>query len=274
MLILQLPEKIPEFWQLTGEVEQLLRMVEPSSQAGLILPAIYSTGNISVINGTYSATGAESAVIEGANTITLTNSTLTSSLENKWGVMIYQSMSGDAEGTQGTFSMAGGELANTARTGPLFYVTNSTGIINLDTVTVTANSGELINASAGRWGKTGSNGGNVILTTNGQSLTGSITADAISTISLTLQNGSAYKGAINSEKTARQIDLFLDSSSIWNVTGDSYLTSLQDASGISDSSITNINGNGYNVYYDSAACPNLGGKIYTLNGGGSLAPLP
>ena len=57
---------------------------------------------ISGTNGVYSASGPESAVIEGANSITINNSTLTSSLEDKWGVMIYQSMSGDAEGTQGT----------------------------------------------------------------------------------------------------------------------------------------------------------------------------
>ena len=70
-------------------------------------------------------------MIEGANTIDLNNSTLTSSVADKWGVMIYQSFSGDAEGSEGTFTMTGGSLVYTAN-GPLFYVTNSTGIINAE----------------------------------------------------------------------------------------------------------------------------------------------
>jgi len=99
--------------------------------SGMNSAGIYSTGNITVTNGTFNSTGAEAAVIEGGNSITLNNCNLATNFANKWGVMIYQSMSGDAEGTQGTFTMTGGSLKNTAATGPLFYVTNSTAIINL-----------------------------------------------------------------------------------------------------------------------------------------------
>ena len=81
---------------------------------GVDSPAIYSTGAISVANSTLLATGAESAVIEGANSITLTDSSLSSTKAGKWGVLIYQSMSGDAEGAEGTFTMTGGTLALTA----------------------------------------------------------------------------------------------------------------------------------------------------------------
>ncbi|HEX7557523.1 MAG TPA: hypothetical protein VF338_12915 [Leptolinea sp.] len=240
---------------------------------GMNSPVIYSTGNITVKNGTYSASGAESAVIEGANMIALFDATLTSSLEDKWGVMIYQSMSGDAEGAKGTFTMTGGELANTAAKGPLFYITNSTGVISLKGVIVTVNSGELINASAGNWGNDGSNGGIVDFTADGQNLSGSIIADKISSVSLTLKNGSTLKSAVNPTRTAKQVNLTLDSSSSWNVTADSYLTGLSDPAGISGTTITNIKGNGYTIYYDSAASPELGGKTFTLNGGGSLTPL-
>jgi len=65
---------------------------------------------------------------------TLVDTDLSSSMADKWGVMIYQSMSGDAQGTRGVFTMGGGSLANTATTGPLFYVTNSTGVITLQGV--------------------------------------------------------------------------------------------------------------------------------------------
>jgi hypothetical protein len=89
-------------------------------------PAIYSTGAITVSDATLTASGAEGAVIEGANSITLKDSDLTSTMEGKWGVMIYQSMSGDAEGTQGVFTMTGGSLAYTSTTGPLLYTWSET----------------------------------------------------------------------------------------------------------------------------------------------------
>jgi hypothetical protein len=236
-------------------------------------PALYSTGSLIVSDATLAATGAEAAVIEGANSIELTNCTLTSSVADKWGVMIYQSMSGDAQGTRGVFTMSGGSLAYTSATGPLFYVNNSTGIITLKDVAVTARSGILIDASANsRWGTSGSNGGNVEFTGDGQTLVGNITADNISTVALTLQNGSALTGTINTAYTAKRVSLTLDASSTWTVTADSYPTCLSDAGGISGTNITNITGNGHTVYYDAASCPALGGLTYTLNGGGTLTP--
>lgn len=237
-------------------------------------PALYSTGRLVVSDADLKATGAEAAVIEGANSIELTNCTLSSTFADKWGVMIYQSMSGDAEGNQGTFVMTGGSLAYTSATGPLFYVNNSTGVITLKGVAVTAGSGILIDASANsRWGTSGSNGGHVVLTGDAQTLNGGITADNISTLDITLLNGSALTGAINAAHTARTVSLTLDATSTWTVTANSYLTCLSNAAGISGTSITNITGNGHTVYYDAAACSALGGKTYNLLGGGTLTPV-
>ncbi|MBZ0308742.1 MAG: hypothetical protein K8I82_21925, partial [Anaerolineae bacterium] len=208
-------------------------------------PGIYSTGIITVSDAVITATGSESVVIEGANSVTLTNTLLSSSKEDKWGVMIYQSMSGDAEGTEGVFTMTGGTLANTASSGPLFFVTNSTGIITLTEVEVMAASGILVDAHAtDRWGKSGSNGGNVILTADEQLLTGDMIADSLSVISASLQNGSSLTGAVNPENTARAVTLTLDESSMWNITRDSYLTCLIDA----DPSLSNIADNGHTIY--------------------------
>jgi hypothetical protein len=68
-------------------------------------------------------------------------------------MMIYQSMSGDATGAKGTFTMTGGSLTGTDATGPLFYITNSTGTITLKSgVTVSEASGVLLSAAAGSWG--------------------------------------------------------------------------------------------------------------------------
>jgi len=106
-----------------------------ATTSGQDSPAIYSTGKIIVSGALLSATGSEAAVIEGGNSIDLTGTSLSSSKE-KWGIMIYQSMSGDAEGRRGVFSMTGGALNYTPAKGPLFYVTNSTGVITLKGVSV------------------------------------------------------------------------------------------------------------------------------------------
>lgn len=243
-----------------------------STTSGQDSPCLYSTGILMVSGSTCTATGSESAVIEGANSISLTNTTLSSSKDNKWGVMIYQSFSGDAEGSKGTFTMTGGSLANTASNGPLFYVNNSTGVITLSGVNVTATSGTLLKAAAGNWGISGSNGGTVIFTADGQTLTGNLVADSISSITAVLKNSSALTGFIDADNTAKTVNLTLDSTSTWTVTADSHLTCLSDAGGISGSTVTNITGNGHTVYYNQSACSALGGTTYTLNGGGYLKP--
>jgi hypothetical protein len=237
-------------------------------------PGIYSTGAITVTGATISASGAEAAVIEGGNTITLTDTSLSSSFAGKWGVIIYQSMSGDASGTKGTFTMTGGTLSLTGTGGPLFYVTNSTGVITLKGVDVSVASGVLVKAAAGNWGTSGSNGGTVVMTADGQTLSGDLAADSISAIDLTLSNRSSLTGAIDNANTAKSVALALDAGSTWTVTADSYLTSLSDPSGISGTTITNIVGNGHTVYYDASSSANsdLGGKTYTLAGGGTLKP--
>lgn len=74
-------------------------------------PCVYSTGTISVSDSKGMATNSSCAVIEGKNSITLNNTKLTSygigrvddGIDN-CGVMIYQSMSGDASEGTGTFS--------------------------------------------------------------------------------------------------------------------------------------------------------------------------
>jgi hypothetical protein len=236
--------------------------------AGMNSPGLYSTGKLVAHDATFTATGAEAAVVEGSNSIVVTDSSLTGT-KNR-GVMIYQSFSGDAQGSQGNFTQTGGSL--TARSGPLFYVTNTSGVINLKGVKLKALSGTLLEASAGDWGTSGSNGGNVTVNASGQALTDSVVVDNISVASLILTDGSTLTGAINTAASAKQVTLSLDSTSKWTVTADSTLTMLHDGAGISGNAITNIVGNGHTVHYDSSADPSLGGKTYTLVGGGTLTP--
>lgn len=212
--------------------------------SGADAPGLYSTGVITVSDATVKATGSEVAVIEGANSIVLSNSSLTSTKEGKWGVLIFQSMSGDAQGNKGVFTMTGGSLAYTSSTGPLFYVTNSTGTITLKGVAVTATSGDLIKATSGKWGTSGSNGGTAKLTADAQTLVGNLVADSYSSVSATLQNSSSLTGSINAGNTASASNLTLDATSKWTLTANSYLSSLSDVA----TTYSNITTNGYKLY--------------------------
>jgi predicted small secreted protein len=237
-------------------------------------PCYYSTGTLTIKNSTCNATGSEAAVIEGANTINIMDSSLTTSVPSKWGVMIYQSFSGDAQGSNGIFTMTGGSLSYTDAGSPLFYVTNTTGNINLKSVDVSTTSGILVQAEGNdRWGTSGSNGGTVVFTADTQTLRGDLAADRISSITATLQNGSSLTGAINKDNTAKKINLTLDSSSTWTVTADSYLSCLANPDGTAGRSISNIIGNGHTVYYNASQCASLGSQTYKLNGGGTLTPM-
>lgn len=229
-------------------------------------PGIYSTGTITATDCTCTANGSEAAVVEGKNSISLTNCSISGA--KKRGVMLYQSTSGDAEVGTSSYTMTGGSLK--AAVGPLFYVTNTDSIITLKNASLTATSGTLLTASADSWGTSGSNGGNVTFTADSETLNGNITCDSISTIAATLKNTTTLKGAINTDNTGKSVTLSLDSTSTWNVTGTSYVTSLTD----SDSQLTNIKDNGNTIYYDSSVSANswLDGKTYTLADGGKLTP--
>ena len=208
-------------------------------------PAVYSTADITVKNAALTANHSEALVIEGKNSITLENCTVTgnmsdtqgaSSDENVHNVMIYQSMSGDADVGTSTFSMTGGSL--TGRNGDLFYVTNTHCVLTLSGVTLRNEDADayllrIVGNSASRgWGTAGANGAQVDLTADAQTLEGDIVVDTISTLDLTLKNGSSFTGTVNiienAEGTAVSDNavVTIESGCTWTLTGDCVLTSL------------------------------------------------
>lgn len=224
-------------------------------------PLIYSTGDIQLSNSTGISNGSQLVVIEGKNSAKVTNSNLTSigkgnrnDVDN-CGVMLYQSMSGDASTGTATFTGKDSSLAisNTSsyyQTSPFFFVTNTKAEINLENCILNYGSGKLLSIGAtSEWGNSGSNGGDVTLNAKNQELIGDISVDNISTLNLNLTNGSTYKGNINTKNTAKSIQLTIDSNSKITLTGDTYVTSLND----SDSSYSNIDFNGYKLYVNGTA---------------------
>ncbi|MCD8390771.1 MAG: S-layer homology domain-containing protein [Firmicutes bacterium] len=209
-------------------------------------PAIYSTADITASNATLTANNSEALVIEGENSITLTDCDVygnmsdtegTSSDENVHSVMIYQSMSGDAEVGTSYFTMTGGTL--TSNNGDVFYVTNTHSIITLSGVEIVNNetSGNLMtitgNSASRGWGTAGANGAQAEVTLDAQTLEGDIVVDTISTLDISLTNGTAFTGTINiidNEEGGTAVDdnavVTIDSDSTWTLTGDCVITSL------------------------------------------------
>ncbi len=228
-------------------------------------PAIYSTADITVNNAKLNSTASEGVVVEGANSVTLNsttvtdnNTTLNGNSETYKNIFLYQSMSGDAD--EGNASFSATDSALITKKGDSFFVTNTTAVINLKNTTITNldNTGAFLRIQAGKWGNSGSNGGNVTLNATNQTIDGDIIADSISTLAINLTS-SDYKGAINSENSAKSISLKLDSSSTLTLTGDTYVTSLENA--VSDNS--NINLNGYTLYVNGKAITSTNYKSTT-----------
>jgi hypothetical protein len=219
-------------------------------------PAIYSTANITVSNA---ANDSEAVVVEGFNSVTLNNSNLTGNMtgvsgqsgsENIHNVMLYQSMSGDAQTGTSSFTMTGGSL--TAKKGDMFYITNTTSAITLSGVTLNPADGTYMLRVSGNdgtrgWGTAGSNGGKATLNLSKQTLTGDITVDSISTLAMNISDASTFTGSINKDGTqASSLAVKLDQASTWKLTADSHISAF-------DGSLDNVDTNGFKLYVNGSA---------------------
>ena len=218
-------------------------------------PVIYSTANITVKDATLTSTSSEGVVIEGKNSVALENVTLTDTNNKLNGqsttyknIFLYQSMSGDASNGTATFTAKNSNIITNK--GDTFYITNTKATINLTNNKITNNdkNGNFLRSQKDSWGQTGSNGGDVTLNMTKQKAKGNIVIDAISTLTMNLKS-SSYEGTINSDNTAKTIKLTLDKTSSIKLTGDSYVTSLDNE----DSTNSNIDFNGYKLYVNNKA---------------------
>ena len=183
--------------------------------------------------------------------LTDTNNTLNGQSTTYKNIFIYQSMSGDAD--TGTAEFSSKDSTIVTNKGDSIYVTNTKANITLENNKFTNNdsTGNFLRIQKDSWGNSGSNGGNVTLTLINQKVSGNIVVDSISTLSMKLTKSSSYEGTINSSNEAKEINLVLDSNSKIKLTGDSYISSLEDA----DTTYSNIDLNGYKLY--------VGGKELT-----------
>lgn len=224
-------------------------------------PSVYSTAEITVEDATLTAKNSEALIIEGNNSIALTECKVfgnmsdtkgASSSINVHNVMIYQSMSGDADVGTSSFSMTGGSL--TSNNGDMFYVTNTDCTIYLSDVDITDSDSDddnylfniTGNSGSNGWGSAGSNGADVTLTASNQTLEGTIRVDSISSLNMTLSSSSTFTGSIVIEENAdasvtvdENVTITIEKGSVWNLTADSYVSSIVNEG--------EINFNGYTI---------------------------
>lgn len=219
-------------------------------------PAIYSTADITVENAKLISNTSEGIIIEGKNSVLVDNCTLEDSNTKLNGqsttyknIFIYQSMSGDAAEGTATFTSKNSNI--TTNNGDTLYVTNTTAEINLENNTIINNdtNGSFLRVQKDSWGNTGTNGGVVTLNMTNQKANGNIVVDSISTLTINMTDNSYYEGAINTDNIAKSITLKLDTTSKIKLTGDTYITSLDNA----DTTNSNIDFNGYKLYVNNTA---------------------
>ena len=218
------------------------------STAGSDSPLIYSTGDIEVNNVTGTASGSQIAGMEGLNTILIYNSKLTSTISDKTasdpiadGIIIYQSTSGDAESTTGSaarFEALNSTLSSAITSGSMFYLTNTSANVILKNTTLDFDSDnvlllEIAGNDSNNWGSAGSNGATVNFTAIGETLSGGIDVDTISSLNLFLTQGTTYTGyttistnSVNSNPSESPLTVNLDSTSTWIMTKDSTVSNL------------------------------------------------
>ena len=229
------------------------------STSGSGSPLIYSTGDIEVNNVTGTSSGSQIAGMEGLNTILIYNSNLTSTITDKTasdpiadGIIIYQSTSGDAESTTGEaarFEALNSTLSSAITSGSMFYLTNTSANVILKNTTLDFDSDnvlllEVAGNDSNNWGSAGSNGATVNFTAIGETLSGGIDVDTISSLNLFLTQGTTYTGyttistnSVNSNPSDSPLTINLDSTSTWILTKDSTITNLnmQDGAKLVDS---------------------------------------
>ena len=227
---------------------------------GLGSPSIYSTADITVSDATLISNLSEAVCIEGKNSITLTDCDMTANNTQMNGnatfldsIMIYQSMSGDADSGTSTYDMTGGSL--TSKNGHVFHVTNTNAVINLENVKIVNKDSENILLSVCDDGWSGAD--NIAtMNTKNQVLEGTIFVGSNSTFTLNLSDGSSVEGTFSGEITNAkgdtvstkigEVNVSLSDDSTWTLTADTYITSF-------DGDISNVDTNGYTLYVNGVA---------------------
>jgi hypothetical protein len=219
--------------------------------AGQNSHGVYTTGDVTITNGTINARQTKAAVIKNNNTLSLEGSTLEG---NETGSVFYNIVlcaDENAIGTMGTQQFNATDSTLISHKGGMFYVTGTHGRITLTNTTIQQDPNLPIFTVIGNdgtygWSEAGSNGGHLQLILQKQNLEGNILVDSISDVNMNLTEGSTWTGAIHIVPNAdggaaysTNADLFISEGSTWNLTEDSEATSINN--------LGTINYNGHKI---------------------------
>ncbi|MCD7845218.1 MAG: hypothetical protein LUG57_05080 [Oscillospiraceae bacterium] len=224
--------------------------------------AVYVTADIT-IHDAYLYSGASEAVaIEGKNTIRLFDCDLTGNMEATelndnavWNIIVYQSMSGDADVGTSEYDMIGGTLTTAA--GPVVYNTNTSSYITFQDVDILYGEDTTYflqvtgNSSSRTWGTAGANGANCVFSAYDQKIESDVVYDTISNLDFYLLDGSEMTGAVSCDDTLNggysgdgTANVYVSADSTWTVTADSVITGTLYCEGtIENAAIVDADGN-------------------------------
>lgn len=250
--------------------------------------AIFSSkGKIEAVNVDGNSEKSYIGIIEGKNSIYISNSKLNTKAhglneEEKLSAAFFI-YSKNQKNSSADFGNASLNLENSkisidkkssvSKTAPLFYITNTTAVINITNTTLNYESKILLKAEKNDlFGEKDNNGSDITFTATDQFLKGNIIVDEFSKVRLHL-NSSTFKGHLNSENKSKNVDVTFDKKSYWILTGDSYINTLTIQNGKISRLRTNIRSNGYNIYYNAKNNEWLNGRTIRLSGGGKMIPI-
>lgn len=207
---------------------------------GELAACLYSTGNVTVRNLTCITQKAFAGVIDGNNTISITNSNISAGPE-KYGVFRIFNSGSSSPASTGQINITNTYIAETRGVEAVFQTSNAKSIIHLNRVNISTESGLLFNISVADSGDSGLNGGFAWFRLKNMAVTGDTLVSNISTIDLNLVHTN-FSSTINAANTGGLATLIIGIGSKWNVTGTSYLSKL------TYSSQSQVTTNGYDVF--------------------------
>ncbi len=186
---------------------------------------LYSTGTIKVDDITGVSEKGPLATVEGSNSVTITNSNMTSHSDAR-GILLHQSTSGDADGSNPVCTISNSTLTTTDDSAPLCFVTNVAATLTLTDVTLNVASGKLMSVEYYKRGN-GSTGHLVLETTQPHwEYTGTVDADEVNNVDVTVGGNVTWNGAVDTDNNAVTATVEVENGAVWNLTANSYVSTL------------------------------------------------
>ncbi len=214
-------------------------MLETNGSAS---PVIYAEGKASITNTTATAFGSRASIQNGESDVEFVSSTINVSagsgeegIKESAFLLYNNGKKGKSVLTIKDSSININKELPFYNKAPLFLFNNSNSIVNIENSITNYGSNNLLDITKST----------VVINAKNQNLNGNIIIDDSSTLQMNLENKTTYNGSIPNTKSNVSIKLSKDSKI--SLSGDMYLTSLENE----DTSNSNIITNGHHIYVNN-----------------------